>query len=76
VTEVRIWAANLPASVIKDGYRQPLTMLYEQKRAIKIKIKRRGDEESKKGAAPLRKPGGLKMASAFDKKIKPIVAPS
>jgi hypothetical protein len=41
ITEVRFWSANLPQSIIKENLRQPLAMLYEQKRAIKIKIRKR-----------------------------------
>lgn len=66
VTEVRMWSVNLSEKLIKENYKQPLAMLYDQKRAIKIKIRKREASKVSGGV-------GLKMASMFDKKIKPPV---
>ena len=41
VTEIRFWSCNLNRKIIADNMRQPLSMLYEQKRAIKIKIRKK-----------------------------------
>ena len=61
VTEIRFWAVNLNQRIIKSNYKQPLSMLYEQKRALKIKIrKKQQNEESKLNEKGVMKLGALK----------------
>lgn len=55
VTEVRLFAAALPLTAVKEQHRAPLGMLYEQKRAIKVRIKKNAAAGEGSG---LKKPAG------------------
>ena len=46
VSEMRLWSVSLPQIILKENFKVPLAMLYEQKRAIKIKIKKKNDASS------------------------------
>lgn len=68
-TEIRFWCSNLNEKIIKENYKQPLAMLYEQKRAIKIRIRKKEQKDAKKEGG-LKKLGtmGLKRPSALQQR--------
>jgi len=55
VTELRLWKIALNRGIINENYKVPLGFLYEQKRRIKVEIKKKMAKAP--GGGGLGKPG-------------------
>jgi len=47
VTEIRFWMIALNERIVKENYKQPLALLFVQKNAIKVRIRKKQQEEKK-----------------------------